>query len=1019
VKIVNRLATSAKLTCGVLFLVGAASTWTVPAQYRCDVFDTDAGLPQNSITGLRQTRDGYIWLTTNDGLARFDGLHFTVFNKSNSAEFTTNRLMGAFEDRSARLWFQGEDGSILFYKEGRFTLALKPNEITTFVRSPFFDDKLGGVIFSANYKTYRYQGGTFVLFPIGGLSGDSVLILADREGGLWFRSAKAVCRVKDGETTTFDLSRYSGGPYGFAYEDRRGSVWLSFTDKVDGNLVRIVDGRLQSYPFSARYAWDFAEDLAGNLWFTVRNQGVYRIDARAVAASEPMADAITQVAQVEGISATSNGLLCPDQEGGMWLGTDKGLMRFLPRTIRVFSKLDGLPEDNVYPIYEDRAGNVWAGVWKNSLLKFDGVRFNVFLKTPETFYVTSLLEDRQGCFWFGNIHTLRRLENVRPVDFTKEAGFQGETEFSVIAQDKDGNLWFGTDRGLSRYSNGRAAVFTTTDGLPDNYVTAFLQTRDGKIWIGTRGGVAVLAGASLPASRLAPVALTERDGLASNYIRSLYEDSDGVVWIGSYDGGLTRRQDGKFTRYSTRDGLHSNGVFCILEDNHGWLWMNSNQGIYRVRKQELNDFAEGRARSITSIAYNKQDGLLNVEGNGGRQPAGIKTRDGRLWFPTAQGIAVVDPETIATNTLPPPVLIEEVRLDRTPLANDLFQQAVGPQGSAVTLNPGQGNLEIQYTGLSFINSQQVKFKYKLEGLDPEWNDAGTRRVAYYSYLPPGRYTFRVMAANRDGVWSDGSASIQVIVLPPFYRTWWFAALAGLVVLGLATLAYQYRVRQLTRAKAAQEAFSRRLISSQENERKRIAAALHDSLNQSLVIIKNRAMLSLNSPDDKEHAFEQLEEIADGASQAIDEVREIAYNLRPFQLDRLGLTKAIDSMLRKVSGGGAIALVAELDPIDGLISKDSEINLYRIVQEGVNNIVKHARATEAQITLCRRDAELLLTICDNGIGFSPGAAGPDGSGFGLLGLGERAAILGGTIAIESSPGQGTTITVTVPIEGHLQ
>src|SRR5262249_41566266 len=214
------------------------------------------------------------------------------------------------------------------------------------------------------------------------------------------------------------------------------------------------------------------------------------------------------------------------------------------------------------------------------------------------------------------------------------------------------------------------------------------------------------------------------------------------------------------------DGLHSNGVLYILEDNHGWLWMNSNQGIYRVRKQELIDFAQGRAVTVTSIAYSTHDGLLNIEGNGGRQPAGLRSRDGRLWFPTAQGIAVIDPDAVAIDTVPPPVLIEDVKVDRKPIAVDAFQSAAALL-SAIILNPGQSDLEIQYTGLSLVSTEKVRFKYRLQGFDARWNAAGTRRFAFYSYLAPGSYSFQVVAANRDGLWSDKPAIIRIVVLPPF------------------------------------------------------------------------------------------------------------------------------------------------------------------------------------------------------------------------------------------------------------
>jgi ligand-binding sensor domain-containing protein len=324
----------------------------------------------------------------------------------------------------------------------------------------------------------------------------------------------------------------------------------------------------------------------------------------------------------------------------MWVGTNKGLVRLTPQIINVFSKQEGLPEENVYPIYEDGGGSIWAGIWQNSLVKYEAGSFKTFLRTADTFYITSLFADRSGRLWVGTIDALRYLDQGRLVTFNEQAGFSGYVEISVISQDRDDNLWFGTNQGLSRYAGGRATVFTKEDGLPDDYIVALLQASDGKIWVGTRGGLASIEGGKIKL-------FTTADGLAGNYIRSLYEDADRVLWIGSYDGGLTRLKDGKFTGFTKNEGLSSNGVFCILEDHRGWFWMNSNQGIYRVRHQELNDFADGKIRSLTSIAYNKQDGLLNIEGNGGRQPSGIKSRDGRLWFPTAQGIAVVDPEAAA------------------------------------------------------------------------------------------------------------------------------------------------------------------------------------------------------------------------------------------------------------------------------------------------------------------------------------------------------------------------------------
>lgn len=789
-----------------LFFVTTAVLFTPPpdikAQTRIDAWTTDNGLPQNSVTGITKTPDGYIWFTTNEGLVRFDGVRFTVFNRSNTPEITNNRMSGAFADQSGAVWMNTEVGEILCYEQGGFTVALKPGELSSGVPSSFFRDPSGRVIFykaSGDERSltqhYRYRDGKFVPFAIEGVPADSYLVLTDREDGLWFGGEKTLRRYKDGQIRSFDLGFSTGTTNRRAYEDRQGNIWIGYNEGHRQFLLRIKDGAVRRFrlPFASDTdapVTDFSEDARGNLWVSLFNYGVYRIDRNSVTADAPADDLLEPVLLVDKVPKIGIGFLCPDSEGGMWVGTNQGLIRLMPQTIRVFSKQDGLPEENVYPVYEDSVGRIWAGIWENSLVRYENGSFKTFLRTKDTYYPTSLFEDRGGRFWVGALSELYYLDQDRLIRFTEQAGVPAPTEFSVISQDRDGNLWFGTSRGLSRYSGTQATVFTTKDGLPDDYIIALLQTSDGKIWVGTRGGLAAIENGNVRAYTVA-------DGLASNYIRSLYEDADRVLWIGSYDGGLTRFKDGKFTRFTMKEGLSSNGVFCILEDSRGWFWLNSNQGIYRVRKQELNDFADGKITYLTSIAYNRQDGLLNTEGNGGRQPAGIKARDGKLWFPTAQGVAVVDPETVMTNQLPPPVLIEEVVVDRNPVANETLQPAIHNQ-SEIVLAPNQSNLEINYTGISFINSGQVKFKYRLEGLDRDWNDVGTRRTAYYSYLPPGEYTFQVIAANRDGVWNTGGAFVKVRVLPPFYKTYWFLAACAAVFLALLWMLYRLRVRQLRR-----------------------------------------------------------------------------------------------------------------------------------------------------------------------------------------------------------------------------
>jgi signal transduction histidine kinase len=401
--------------------------------------------------------------------------------------------------------------------------------------------------------------------------------------------------------------------------------------------------------------------------------------------------------------------------------------------------------------------------------------------------------------------------------------------------------------------------------------------------------------------------------------------------------------------------------------------------------------------------------MLSRECNGA-SPAGWKTRDGRLWFPTVKGVVVIDPRQRSTQSSL--VSIERVILDRAPL----------PSGQPVQIRPDQENLEIEYTGINWRRPQQIRFKYQLSGFNQDWVEAGTRRTAYFSNLPPGEYTFKVIADNGEGLWNMEGKSLRIVVLPPFYLTWWFLMLAALSAIGAVGATFKYRFNQLEQRQAAQQAFSQQLIESQEAERKRIAAELHDGLGQNLLVIKNRALFGLLQPDDAPRAAAQLTDISTTVSQALDEVRQIAANLHPYQLDRLGLTKALTAMIRKVGEAAQLEIAIMLDDLDGVLPDGTldaagQINLYRIVQECLNNIVKHAAATEASVQLQRTPQSLNLTIRDNGRGFAPAAvqSASDGKGsFGLTGLAERARLLGATLSIESAPGAGTLITLTIPL-----
>jgi signal transduction histidine kinase/ligand-binding sensor domain-containing protein len=978
---------------GSLAFICFASTGAL-AQYRFDSWTTDNGLPQNSVYAITQTRDGYLWLTTVDGLVRFDGVRFTVFDQTTHKGLPSNRFTSLYEDREGTLWIGTEEGQLIAYRDGVFTAyTLTGNTPLNLIRT-IQEASDGTLVLMTRAGVAHWRNGQLVAFP----DGTYYQIIHEYRapsGSHWIWDQAGLHQFKEGRKTTYPLPlKLFKNLSADLYEDAQGTLWAS---QGDPGTYRIKDGIVTTFTEKDGFpktlgVWKILADQQGNVWFATEGGGLVQYKDQH----------FNIYTTANGLSSNTVRTIYEDREGTIWLGTlNGGLNRLTRQIIKTYSMQNGLAGNNVYPIYQDHAGTIWVG-GEGGLSRFTNGNFTTykFAVTGERIYsIQTLCGDSQGRLWFANYSLTGWLHNgkvVTPPEFPRKRAYQ------AIYEDREGTLWFGTDQGLLKYRNDTVTTYTTKDGLLGNDVKVIYQDRQGSLWFGTYGGLARLTDGRISAYTMA-------DGLGSNRVRSLYEDAEGTLWIGTYDGGLTRYKEGRFTTYTVTNGLFNNGVFQILEDNSGNLWMSCNRGIYRVSKQQLNDFADGRIPAITCIAYGKLDGMLNTECNGGRQPAGLKARDGKLWFPTLGGAVVVEPEAVPFNSQPPPVLIETVTLDRNSVAF----------GEGVQIAPGQANLEIDFTGLSHVKSEQMRFKYKLIGQDQDWIDTGTRRSANYSYLAPGKYTFVVLAANSDGVWNTTGASLEIIVIPPFYRTWWFLSLLTIVVIGLVFFIYQGRIWQLQRRQMAQETFSRQLIESQEAERQRIAAELHDSLGQNLLVIKNRALLGL-ALSKEDAPKEQFDEITASVSEALNEVRSIAYNLRPLHLERLGLTSTLEEMVETVAEVSDIDITSDIVALEGLLSKEGEINLYRIVQECLNNIVKHSQATAASVTIYHDQNRITLSIEDNGCGFdthAPAVIDKQGrvgrNGLGLTGIAERARILKGSFSIASTPEQGTVVAIEIP------
>jgi signal transduction histidine kinase/ligand-binding sensor domain-containing protein len=982
------------------------------AEYRFDVWTAESGLPLNTVRAILQSRDGYLWVGTLDGLARFDGVRFTVFNKGTTPGLPANRVLGLYEDPQNDLWIALGENGLARYHAGQFTLFGQKEGLPS--AGSIAGDQHGNLwVSTVDDASFHWKEGRFepALPNKAGFAREA--IRGHRPGIVWVTNQYGMQIFSRGTLTTLSASNgLPRAPIHQVDDDQNGNWWLA----TEAGLVKVRDGKvLRIYtqqdglphnsvnanpgPVSPAIA---CEDSKGNLWINGAGPWLGRLKD-GVFTAYPSTNTVSShpLPLAPGLADSAISALFEDREGNLWIGTEgRGLIRAREQVVNALSIREGLRAANVYPVLQDRAGAVWLGTWELGLARIKaGSVTNFPLEFPHKL-VTALCEDRQSRLWVGTFGGVVIFEKDQinlagiPLALTNQV-------VNAICEDHNGVLWFGGERGLFRDQNGRVSVFTERDGLPRGFIVSIIEDRAGALWIGTRAGLTRLANGRF-------TTWTERDGLPSNKVPALYEDGEGTLWIGTSDGGLGRFKDGRFTRYTTREGMFDNGVFQILEDARGNFWMSSNRGIHRVSKRELNEFAEGRRRSITSIAYSKSDGMLNPECNGGCWPTGVKTRDGKLWFPTQDGVAVIDPAALATNPRPPPVVIEAFLLDREPQALD----------SPLRVPPGKANIEIQYTGLSFVNSERLSFKYRMAGVDNDWVEAGTRRTAYFSHLSPGHYVFTVLAANSDGVWNETGKSLAFDVLPAWYETWWFRGVAGAGLAGLLFGAYARRVARLERARLAEKEFSRRLMESQEQERQRLAAELHDSVGQNLLVIKNRAQMALDKAADPQKMTQQITEVSNMASLALREVRGMAQDLRPFQLDELGLAKAITAMVRRLAESSNIQFRTEIVDLNGELSKEREIHFYRIIQELLTNVVKHSKATEANLAITKSETVLLALLRDNGCGFdvTPTANySASGAGFGLRGIRERMRTLGGRFLLDSRAGAGTTVTLEVPTE----
>jgi ligand-binding sensor domain-containing protein/signal transduction histidine kinase len=966
----------------------ASAAWIVMGAHPCAAAESDAfagytrhvwqasdGLPEQTVQAFAQTRDGYLWIGTSGGLVRFDGVHFTVFDRQNTPALHENSIFCLMVSRDGTLWIGTEGGGIVRMSAGRFaSWTTKEGLSNDFVRA-VFEDASGTVWAGTDNGLMRFKQGRFV--RIDGTAAIPELsvhaIYQDRAGRLWaggFRLAS----IEHGAARMYSLGAgFSQNMVKSITQTQDGTMWVGTVAGLESMPTR--QDRFQpvkGIASTVRTLWQTGD---GVLWAGTIGQGVFQLHHGA----------LTHILAPPNLPSNTVLRFFEDSEHNFWIGTQAGMLRLTRSPVSIVA-FPMQSDSDFGTIYQGRDGSFWVASAQLFQLK-DGVFFPEKLPGVSGIHVRNVFQDRSGALWVGTDgNGLFRIADGRAEHFSTLNTF-----IRAIAQAHDGSMWVGTDGGLNHIvmESGKPIMrqYYVGNGLIYPSIRVLLVDHKGDLWVGTDRGINHVRGDSFlndPAMAL----------LAQMKVWAIHEDADGGLWFGTRDNGLYRLRDGKLTHFTADDGLASNAIYQILEDAAGHLWLSGPNGVALVNRHELDAQAESFPRHFALRFYSTADMAANTEIYGGTQSAGCITPQGEVWFPGNLGpLHIPSPDQSALP--PPPLFIQNVLADGRKVEAD----------GRVVLPPGNGRLEFGFTPIQMRSQDGLRFRYMLEGFEKNWSSPTAARSADYTNLPAGHYRFRVETFDVSNPDAVSEASIAIDQRPFFYRTWWFvAACAGLLGL-LVFVLYQYRVRQVqVRFEAVLE------------ERSRLAREMHDTVIQGCTGVSALLeALAMEGGKDGRGAglmdFARLQ-----LRSTINEAREAIWNLR--NSDEAGsLGEKLESMTRQVSSEFQVPVVWSMSGTPFTVTEPVAHDLLMVAREAVYNAMLHGNPARVGVALNYKNSGLVLDLNDDGCGFDPQQVNREnGHHFGLKGMKERAERSGGKFHLASAPGEGVRIEVQLPRQG---
>ena len=970
----NRLVMNRAIwLCAAFLLFGirleAVSQHALPDGYTRRVWQTQDGLPENTVQAFAQTPDHYLWIGTSGGLVRFDGVRFVVFARDNTPQIHENSIFCLTVSRDGSLWAGTDGGGLLRYHNGAFRLYSADDGLANnFVRAIYEDGK-GAMWAGTDDGLFRLEGEKFIRVDGRGKVPALAVhdIREDHAGRLWVGGSKLVM-IQGDECKEFQLEGYpSATRVKSILETSDGTIWVGTVSGLQWRRTGSTSERFEKVAEVSTTVRVLREDSAGTLWIGSIGGGLLRYRdrhfIRVTTSDDPPSNTVLAVFE--------------DSEQNIWSGMQTGMLRLSRTAMSTFPLPDAANAD-FETIYPDRDGSLWVA--STHLYRINSRRDDSkLIAAPEPgIRVRNILRERSGALWIGTDgHGAFRSEGTKRVHFTTHNGLTNDFVRAFL-ESRDGSIWIGTDEGINRWHDGVLTAYGMADGLCYFSVRALLEDSEGGLWIGTDRGVSHWKDGNFVQDEV-----TQR--LRSEKVWAIHEDRDGGLWFGTRGAGVFRWRGGKLASFNSAQGLASNSIYQILEDSRGTFWMSGPSGISSVARHDLDWLTEHPDFRPAVTLYGLSDGVEATQMHGGTQPAGCITPSGELWFPSNRGPVRILPDQTRPGDLPQ-VVIEQVLVDGRE----------EPISGRLVVPPGEGKLQIDYSAIRLRSQERIRFRYKLEGFDRDWTEPLNSRVANYTNLPPGEYRFRVQAFAMNMPDKATEASLGILWRPHPYRTGWFLALCASLILAAAIGGYRLRLAQVhKRFEAVLE------------ERNRIAREMHDTVIQGCASVSAllEAVVSLES-DDSAPARPLLDSARRQVSATVGEARRAVWDLRRKGTVPPEINSLLDQMTKQVSQVSHVPVQFEASgksvPLDDAVAHV----VLMVAREAVYNAVRHAQPQAVSVKVHFASGSMQMRVVDDGCGFDRGEALTVDSGhFGLVGMRERIEGVGGRFRGTDISGRG--------------